>query len=86
MNDQLNLPQRPRRNRVNPAIRALARETLLAPGDLIQPVFVHDGSADEPIPSMPGQTCWSIAGLCSFARELADAGVTRCSSWVTTSL
>ena len=24
---------------------------------------------------MPGQTCWSIAGLCSFARELADAGV-----------
>ena len=75
MNDQLNLPQRPRRNRVNPAIRALARETLLAPGDLIQPVFVHDGSANEPIPSMPGQTCWSIAGLCSFARELADAGV-----------
>lgn len=75
MNDQLNLPQRPRRNRISPAIRAIARETLLAPGDLIQPVFVHDGAADEDIASMPGQICWSIEGLCEFARELVDAGV-----------
>lgn len=75
MHEPLDLPQRPRRNRVSPAIRALARETHLAPSDLIQPVFVHDGDVNEPIASMPGQVCWSIRGLCEFARELVDAKV-----------
>lgn len=75
MNDQLNLPQRPRRNRVSPGVRKIVRETTLVPGDLIQPVFVHSGDHDEPIDSMPGQTRWSIKGICEFARVLADAGV-----------
>ncbi|WP_336249969.1 porphobilinogen synthase [Stomatohabitans albus] len=75
MNDALHLPQRPRRNRVSAAIRSMARETILHPGDFIQPVFVHDGTTDEPVDSMPGQQRWSLDGLVTFARTLADAGV-----------
>src|SRR6056297_2984589 len=43
----MDLPLRPRRNRRTAGIRALVRETTLTPGDLIQPLFVHDGDGDE---------------------------------------
>ena len=49
------LPQRPRRNRSSAAVRGMVRETHLAPGHLIFPLFVLDGpSKREPIASMPG--------------------------------
>ncbi len=47
--------QRLRRLRRTPALRALARETRLHPGDLIDALFVVEGRAvREPISSMPG--------------------------------
>src|SRR5207245_11690549 len=36
-------PQRPRRLRANPAMRALIRETRIDPSQLIAPLFVIDG-------------------------------------------
>ena len=59
----MDLPIRPRRNRKNAGIRALARETVLTAGDLIYPLFLQEGDEDTPIESMPGQTRWSVKGL-----------------------
>jgi porphobilinogen synthase len=71
----MNLPIRPRRNRRNPSIRSLVRETVVTPGDLIQPLFVHAGSDDQPIASMPGCTRWSLDGLVREAGETHELGV-----------
>ena len=38
--DIIDLPERPRRNRVSPGIRAMVRETTLSPADLIYPLFL----------------------------------------------
>jgi porphobilinogen synthase len=47
--------QRPRRRRRTEALRRLVREHELAPGDLIQPVFVvHGRGVEREIDSMPG--------------------------------
>lgn len=61
---------RPRRNRKSKGVRQLVRETSLAPGNLIYPLFLHDGTEDVPIPSMPGCHRWSLGGL---AREVEAA-------------
>ncbi len=37
------LLRRPRRNRLNPAIRGLVRETRLHPEELVLPLFVREG-------------------------------------------
>ena len=66
---------RPRRNRRTNAIRGLVRETTLSPSDFVQPLFVHDGEEDVPIPSMPGCTRWSLRGLVDEAREVFASGV-----------
>ncbi|MBB5351997.1 porphobilinogen synthase [Haloferula luteola] len=66
---------RPRRNRRTSAIRALVRETTLSPSDFIQPLFVHDGTEDIAIASMPGCTRWSLSGLVKEAHEVFAAGV-----------
>jgi porphobilinogen synthase len=71
----MNLPIRPRRNRRNPSIRSLVRETVVTPGDLIQPLFVHAGIDDQPIASMPGCTRWSLDGLVREAGETHALGV-----------
>lgn len=71
----MKLPQRPRRNRKSAAIRALVRETSLAPADLILPLFVHDGDADEPIDSLPGCRRWSVDGLVKEAGEAHTLGI-----------
>ena len=39
MSEKLNIPIRPRRNRISPAIRGLVRETVLTPSDLISAAF-----------------------------------------------
>ena len=59
----MNLPIRPRRNRKSANIRGLIRETSLSPEHLIYPVFVHEGTGNQPIPSLPGCTRWSVKGL-----------------------
>jgi porphobilinogen synthase len=72
---KLNLPIRPRRNRKSPAIRSFVRETILAPRDLIYPLFIHEGSSDEPISSMPGCRRWSLDGLISEIDSTHQLGV-----------
>jgi porphobilinogen synthase len=66
---------RPRRNRASPGMRALVAEHRLSPADLVLPLFVQDGEADEPIPSMPG--CWrrGIDGTVVAAHEAAALGI-----------
>lgn len=72
----LDLPNRPRRLRRTAAIRGLARETLLCPGDLIQPLFVVEGArAREPIDTMPGQHRLSIDELVREGERLLALGV-----------
>ncbi len=67
---------RPRRNRRNTAIRGLIRETHLAAGHLVQPLFVQDGEAlRTEIPSMPGQARLSIDLLIETAHEAHELGV-----------
>lgn len=53
----------------------MVRETSLAAGDFILPLFLHEGSVDEPIESMPGCTRWSLAGLVKEAGEALALGI-----------
>ena len=56
--------------------RALHRETVLTPADLIWPLFVTDGSGvEEPIGSLPGVSRWSVDGIAKRAKEALDLGV-----------
>ncbi|WP_116131898.1 porphobilinogen synthase [Tropicimonas sp. IMCC34043] len=67
---------RPRRLRRTEQLRALARETLLAPGDLIWPIFVRDGQGvAEEIASMPGVFRRSVDRIVEAAAEAAELGV-----------
>ena len=67
---------RPRRLRRTPAMRALVRETVLTPNDLIWPIFVEPGSGVEtPITSMPGQTRYSPDTAAKAARAAYRDGV-----------
>jgi porphobilinogen synthase len=69
--------QRPRRMRRTPALRALIRETDLAPRQLIAPLFVKEGIADAvPIASMPGQFQHTLESLRKEAVDIASRGVT----------
>jgi len=65
-----------RRLRRTESLRGLVRETNLAPGDLIQPLFVVAGEdVREEIDSMPGIERFSISELVAEATEIATAGV-----------
>ncbi|MFT4125495.1 MAG: porphobilinogen synthase [Gordonia sp. (in: high G+C Gram-positive bacteria)] len=67
---------RPRRLRTSPAMRRLVAETILAPADLVLPMFVADG-IDEPRPisSMPGVVQHTPDSLRAAADEAVRAGV-----------
>jgi len=70
------LPIRPRRNRRNPAMRGLMRETHLSPSHLIYPLFLIDGQGEQQaIGSMPGVYRWSIDGLVAEAKAAHQLGV-----------
>jgi porphobilinogen synthase len=72
----LDLIRRPRRNRQTAAIRALVREVRVHADDLIQPIFVKDGSgAAEPIASMPGIERVGLKGLYAEVTQLKALGV-----------
>ncbi|WP_281982034.1 porphobilinogen synthase [Thalassorhabdomicrobium marinisediminis] len=65
-----------RRLRQSPALRALVRETTLAPSDLIWPVFVMEGTdAEEAIPSMPGVVRRTVDRIGAAAREAWELGI-----------
>ncbi len=67
---------RPRRLRRTAALRALARETRLHPGDLIDALFVVEGSGvREPIGSMPGVLRLSVDQLDDEAKKIHDLGL-----------
>nr|WP_086490984.1 porphobilinogen synthase [Novosphingobium panipatense] len=65
-----------RRARSTAWSRAMYRETVLTPADLIWPVFVTEGEGvEQPIASLPGVSRWSVDLLVERAREAADLGI-----------
>ncbi len=65
-----------RRSRATGWSRALHRETLLTPADLIWPLFVTDGSGvEEPITSLPGVSRWSVDLIAARAKEAVALGI-----------
>ncbi len=67
---------RMRRMRRDGFSRGLMREHRLSPAQLIQPVFVIDGTnRSEPVEAMPGVERLSVDRLARAAREWADLGL-----------
>ena len=64
-----------RRTRVAAWSRRLHAEIVLTPNDLIWPVFVTEGSEEEPIASLPGVSRWPVAGIVERAREARSLGI-----------
>ncbi|HKT85997.1 MAG TPA: porphobilinogen synthase [Novosphingobium sp.] len=65
-----------RRTRATAWSRAMHRENMLTPADLIWPLFVTEGQGiEEPIPSLPGVSRWSVDGIVARAKEAADLGI-----------
>jgi porphobilinogen synthase len=67
---------RPRRLRRTSALRNLVRETVLAPSQLVLPLFVRAGTGvRQAVSSMPGVSQTSVDEMLKDAREAADLGV-----------
>ena len=67
---------RPRRLRQSPAIRALARETSVDPGDLIYPLFFSATLKEpRPIATMPGISQLPVSAAAAEAKEAAALGL-----------
>jgi porphobilinogen synthase len=67
---------RPRRLRVTPSLRAIVRETTLAPSDLVYPMFFHAGLEDpRPISTMPGIFQLPVSAAAAQAKELDARGI-----------
>ncbi|MEE4454260.1 porphobilinogen synthase [Novosphingobium resinovorum] len=65
-----------RRTRTTAWSRALHRETVLTPADLIWPLFVSDGEGLEtPIAALPGVSRWSVDLMVERAKEAVDLGI-----------
>jgi porphobilinogen synthase len=65
-----------RRTRASAWSRALHRETVLTPSDLIWPLFVTEGkSTREPVASLPGVERLSVDLLGEAARRARDLGI-----------
>ena len=65
-----------RRTRASAWSRALHRETILTPADLIWPLFVTEGQGvEDPIGSLPGVSRWSVDGIAARAREAVSLGI-----------
>jgi len=73
----MELINRPRRLRRTPALRAMVREFQLSPADFIYPLFVHEGTSNDPIGAMPGACRWSLDGLVEEVGRAWDLGI-RC--------
>jgi porphobilinogen synthase len=71
----LSLPNRPRRTRTSAWSRALHGETVLTPADLIWPLFITAGDAEEPIATLPGVSRWPVAEIVKRAKEARDLGI-----------
>jgi porphobilinogen synthase len=65
-----------RRTRATAWSRAMHREVLVTPADLIWPLFVTEGQGvEDPILSLPGVSRWSVDGIVARAREAVALGI-----------
>ncbi len=65
-----------RRSRVSAWSRALHREAVLTPADLIWPLFVTGGrGVEEPVASLPGVSRWSVDAIAERARQAVSLGI-----------
>lgn len=65
-----------RRNRRSPAIRKMMSETTLSAANFILPMFVHEGTEDIPIPSMPSVFRLGVhTGLLREVEEARNLGI-----------
>jgi porphobilinogen synthase len=65
-----------RRTRASTWSRALHRETVLTPADLIWPLFVTEGSGvEDPVAALPGVSRWSVDLVVDRAREAVALGI-----------
>lgn len=65
-----------RRSRATGWSRAMHRETVLTPADLIWPLFVTEGNGvEEPVASLPGVSRWSVDGIAARAKEAVALGI-----------
>jgi porphobilinogen synthase len=77
MNDISSFPNsRLRRTRVTSWSRAMVRENMLSPADLIWPLFVTEGEGvEEPIATLPGVSRWSVDQIVMRAAEAIELGI-----------
>ncbi len=71
----LDLPHRPRRLRRTDALRAMVRETAVAPAHLVHPLFIQDGAKSEAIAAMPGCLRLSVDDLVREAAKSYALGI-----------
>jgi len=72
----MSIRKRPRRNRRSQASRDMFSETTLKPSNFILPLFVHEGTDDIPISSMPGVSRLGVdTGLIREVGEAVKLGV-----------
>ena len=65
-----------RRTRATSWSRALHRETVLTPADLIWPLFVTAGTGvEDPIAALPGVSRWSVDRIVERSREAIALGI-----------
>jgi porphobilinogen synthase len=65
-----------RRTRAHGWSRALHRENIVTPADLIWPLFVTAGTGvEEPIATLPGVSRWSVDGIVARAKEAVALGI-----------
>lgn len=65
-----------RRTRATGWSRALHRENLITPADLIWPLFVTEGDrVEQAVASLPGVSRWSVDGIVDRAKEAVALGI-----------
>lgn len=70
------LQRRPRRNRASESIRELVRETYLAPGHLVLPLFLVEGQRiHQQIPSLPVAARMSLDNILKNIETAMSLGV-----------
>ncbi|MDR2862509.1 MAG: porphobilinogen synthase [Puniceicoccales bacterium] len=71
----MNIPVRLRRLRQSASIREMLAETTLSPAQLVQPLFVTEGTELEPVPSLPGIERIPLRQLAAHCRRLHKLGL-----------
>jgi len=71
----MELTTRLRRNRASEGLRRMTSETRLNVANLVYPLFVHGGDANEPVASMPGVERRSVKDLVRECRVAFDLGI-----------